>query len=121
MKAITIFTAILFSFFTINSASAQAKKTESIKVWGNCGQCKKNIEKAAKKAGATSATWSISTKMLAMTYPTAKTNSLKIQQAIGKAGYDTQDVTADDKAYNSLDGCCQYDRKPAVKGPNPTH
>jgi hypothetical protein len=26
-------------------------------------------------------------------------------------GYDTQDVTADNKAYDNLHGCCKYDRK----------
>jgi len=36
---------------------------------------------------------------------------MKIQEAIAKVGYDTQDVTGDDKAYNNLSGCCQYDRK----------
>ncbi|HMC99538.1 MAG TPA: hypothetical protein VKH37_05265, partial [Ferruginibacter sp.] len=33
------------------------------------------------------------------------------QQAIAKSGYDTQDFTADDAAYNKLHACCQYDRK----------
>jgi len=49
--------------------------------------------------------------MLALEFTTDKTNTMKIEEAIAKVGYDTQDVTGDDKAYNNLSGCCQYDRK----------
>ena len=34
--------------FIILSSSATAQKNEEIKVWGNCGMCKKVIETAAK-------------------------------------------------------------------------
>jgi len=56
----TIFsTIVLFTFFSL---SATAQKKEEIKVWGNCGMCKKVIETAAVGAGATKATWSEETK-----------------------------------------------------------
>ena len=115
MKTIFVFAAILFSAFATNSAAAQTIKSEAIKVWGNCGMCKKKIEKAAKTAGATTASWSEDTKELQVTYAVAKTSNIKIQQAVAKAGYDTQDFTATEKAYNKLDGCCQYDRKAGEK------
>ncbi len=45
-----------------NAYSQDIAKTETIKVWGNCGMCEKKIEKAALKAGASTAEWSERTK-----------------------------------------------------------
>ena len=55
MKTLSLFAAIIFSIFSINISIAQTAKSETIKVWGNCGMCKTTIEKAAKKAGAKTA------------------------------------------------------------------
>ena len=112
MKTLKIYAAILFSIFAINTSFAQsAVKKETIKVWGNCDMCKTNIEKAAKKAGATVANWNEESKELKVSYAATKTSSVKIQTAIAKSGYDTQDFTGDNNAYNKLHACCQYDRK----------
>ena len=112
MKTLHICVALLFSIFAINYTSAQtALTTETIKVWGNCGMCKTTIEKAAKSAGAKMAVWNEDSKELKITYASNKTSVTKIQQAIARSGYDTQDITADNKAYNKLHACCQYDRK----------
>ncbi|MFA5818076.1 MAG: hypothetical protein WC854_02210 [Bacteroidales bacterium] len=58
MKPIKLFFAIvlLIAFGANSSAQTGAKtsaqqKTESFKVWGNCGMCKNRIEKAAKTEG----------------------------------------------------------------------
>ncbi len=53
------------------SAFAQTK-TEIIKVWGNCESCERNIEKAAKHAGAEKAKWNIDKKLLTVTYDSTK-------------------------------------------------
>ncbi|WP_462250013.1 heavy metal-binding domain-containing protein [Ferruginibacter sp.] len=112
MKTLNICAALLFSIFAINTSIAQTAVTkETIKVWGNCGMCKTTIEKAAKKGGATTANWNEESKELKVSYASNKTSSDKIQQSIAKSGYDTQGFTADDKVYNKLHGCCQYDRK----------
>ncbi len=112
MKTLNIYAALLFSIFAINYSFAQTSvKKETIKVWGNCGMCKTTIEKSAKKAGATTASWNEESKELKISYASAKTSSTKIQEAIAKSGYDTQDFTADNKAYNNLHSCCKYDRK----------
>lgn len=101
--------AIVFGTF---NASIAAEKKESIKVWGNCGMCKKTIEKSLKGAeGVQSATWDKKTKMLNVSYDDAKTSLQQIEAKIGAAGYDTQSVKADDKAYSKLPDCCQYERK----------
>jgi periplasmic mercuric ion binding protein len=114
MKTLSLFAAIVFSIFSINISNAQTAKTETIKVWGNCGMCKTTIEKAAKKAGAKTADWNEESKELKVSYAANKTSSAKIQQAIAKSGYDTQDFTAVKSAYDNLHGCCKYDRKEAA-------
>lgn len=93
---------------------AQAK-TDTVKVWGNCDECKSKIEKAATSAGATSANWSDETLLLVVNYDASKTSVMNIEKAIAAVGYDTQSVKASDAAYKKLPKCCQYDRKPETK------
>jgi len=92
-----------------------AQAPTSIKVSGNCSSCKKNIEKAAMDAGATTANWDKGKKILALTFDAGKTNADKIETAIAVAGYDTENKVATDEAYKKLDECCQYDRKKKKK------
>ncbi len=111
MKSLS-FIAILFcALFATPSFAQTTVKDETIKVWGNCGMCKTTIEKAATKAGASSANWNEESKELKVSYALNKTSSDKIQKEIAKSGYDTQGFKASDKAYDKLHGCCKYERK----------
>ena len=85
-------------------------KTETFNVSGNCGMCKTKIEKAAKDAGATTATWNKETKALTVSYNSSSTNTAKIQQKIADVGYDNAGFTATEDSYNKLHSCCKYDR-----------
>jgi len=85
-------------------------KTETFNVSGNCGMCKTKIEKAAKDAGATTATWNKETKVLTVSYNSSSTNTAKIQQKIADVGYDNAGFTATEDSYNKLHSCCKYDR-----------
>ena len=110
MKTLNIYAALLFSIFAINFSFAQTStNTETIRVSGNCGMCKNKIEKSAKSAGATAATWNAETQILSVSYASG-TTSEKIQKAVAASGYDTQNFKADDKAYSKLMGCCKYER-----------
>lgn len=119
MKTIKFFVAtILAVIICINSFSQNKKqvnkagvKTEIVKVLGNCEMCKARIEKAAKDEGAAKAEWNDDSKLLSVTYDTSKTSLDKICKKIAAAGHDNDKAKADDKAYNSLPGCCKYDRK----------
>lgn len=104
--------SLLFSlvFILMASIGFAQTKSETLKVSGECGSCKKKIETAAKKAGATYAVWNVDSKELTIKYNSTSTNSAKIQKAIADVGYDTPDFKATDEAYNKLDGCCQYER-----------
>ena len=121
MKTQKLFLSTLFLFGLILTSFAQkgnpapGTKTESIKVWGNCGMCKKKIEQAAYSKSVTSASWNEDTKVLLIKYGFGVTSGDEVQQAIAKAGYDTQDFKGEDKAYNNLDHCCQYERKKTAK------
>lgn len=95
---------------SLSHAGFAQAKTETIKVAGECGTCKKKIETAAKKAGATFASWDADSKELTVTYNSTSSNTAKIEKTIAAAGYDTQDFKASEKAYKKLDDCCQYDR-----------
>ena len=97
------------------SSFSQKNKAETIKVSGECGMCKKKIEKAAKDAGASYAVWNTQTKVLTVRYNSLSTNSAKIQRKIAGVGYDTPEIKATDQAYHKLDACCQYERGSVTK------
>lgn len=85
-----------------------------MKVSGECGMCKKKIEKAAKDAGASYAVWTSDAKVLEVKYNNESTNTDKIQQKIADVGYDTPKFRATDEAYDKLSPCCHYDREPVL-------
>ena len=116
MKTPSVFLSMMFVFVALFSVQAQKNpastlKSELIKVFGECGMCKRNIEKSALQAGAAYADWNEDTKVLNVSYSINKTSSIKIQQAIASSGYDTQEFTASNEAYNNLKECCHYQRK----------
>ncbi|MBU3743321.1 MAG: ATPase, partial [Sediminibacterium sp.] len=115
----TLYSLLAVSLLFAGNIFAQGgnMKSETIKVWGNCGMCKKHIETAAKEAGAETASWDKTTKMLAVKYSADKTTGLKIQEKVAAAGYDTRDLQGNDEAYKNLEECCQYKHKAAPAKP----
>jgi len=115
MKTVKIIiVALLAIALNINSNAQSNKskttgiKTETIKVSGNCNMCKARIEKAAKVEGVSKADWDVKAKTLSVSYDPSKTNIDQVGKKIAAAGYDNEKAKAEDKAYNSLDGCCKY-------------
>lgn len=108
--------AIFVTIFIIAGFSAFAQTTsQTIKVAGNCGMCQKNIEGAAKKAGAKKASWDKKTHVLTVSFDAAKTSNEAIQKNVAATGYDTELYAGDETAYKALEECCQYDNKRAGK------
>ena len=101
---------ILLSAFAGQSQINNAK-TETVKVYGNCGMCETTIEKAANKKKVSKADWNEETKMATITYDSKKTNLNAVLKNIALAGYDNQRFLAPDEAYNKLPGCCKYERE----------
>ena len=90
---------------------AQAAETATFPVGGKCRMCKSRIEKAAGTLeGVQSASWNKETKELTVKYDASKVKETAIHERIASVGHDTQKVNASDEAYNSLPGCCKYER-----------
>ena len=123
MKSIRLFISVLaLSLFTIPAftqahdhskatVAGDTVKTESFKVWGACGMCKTRIEKTVKAEGATDASWDSKTQLLTVTYNPANTGKEALSKKVAAAGHDTEKFKAPDEVYNSLPGCCHYERK----------
>ncbi len=107
-----IVAVILVGIAFVSANAFGATKKEAVKVWGNCGMCKKTIEKSLKGVdGIESATWDKTTKILSVSYDDSKVSMKKIEEKVAAAGYDTQNVKANDTAYDNLAKCCHYERK----------
>jgi copper chaperone CopZ len=98
-------------------ATAQMKnaKTETVKIFGNCGMCETTIEKAGTQKDIASVDWNKDTKMATLTYDSKITNKDEILKRIALVGYDSEQFRAEESAYYKLPGCCQYDRAADVK------
>jgi mercuric ion binding protein len=113
MKKLVILSMVIGSLLTGKKVLAQDTKTDTFKVYGNCGMCKKRIEKATAGEGITKADWNVDTKIMTVTYDPSKITGEAIQKKIAAAGHDTEKQKTADAVYNKLPGCCQYDRKGA--------
>lgn len=101
------------------SASAKAQKvstsadaaTASIRIYGNCGMCKRTIEGALNEVeGVQSAEWDVKSGMLSVAYEADKVSEDDIKAKVAAAGYDSDTHRAPDEVYANLHACCQYDR-----------
>ncbi len=88
-----------------------ADKTEKFTVYGNCGMCEKTIENSLKDVkGVSEADWNRETDEMTVTFDTEVITLDAIKQKIADVGYDSDSHRAKEEVYNSLPGCCQYDR-----------
>ena len=104
---------LLLSITFVNAQIKNAK-TETAKIYGNCGMCKKTIETAANVNKTAKVDWNVDTKMASITYDTKKTNPDEILKRIALAGYDSDKFLAPDAVYDKLHGCCQYEREAKI-------
>ncbi|MBK9270941.1 MAG: heavy-metal-associated domain-containing protein [Saprospiraceae bacterium] len=110
MKGLWVLFLCLF-LGTIVCAQSKNFEQTSFEVGGNCGMCKKNIEKAIKIKGVKKANWDVNTKLLNLYYNPSLISLDQIQLRIAAAGYDTPKYRANDETYNALHECCHYPRK----------
>ena len=84
----------------------------SFGVRGNCGMCKKTIEKAANAVeGVANADWDKKKKEIQLTFDATKTTVEAVHKAIAASGYDTDKESGNLESYKNLPECCQYDDK----------
>lgn len=93
------------------SATAQQKKPVTVKIaipTVQCEQCKKRIENYMKhEEGITKVIVDYRRKTAAVTYLADRTNIENIKTGIANAGYDADDVKANDDSYKALPTCCK--------------
>jgi hypothetical protein len=113
MKTLNSLILAMFVLLASVSVSAQIKnkKTETVKIFGNCDMCKANIEKAGNVKKTAQVSWDKDTRLATITYDATKTNSDEILKRIALDGYDSEKFLAPDSKYNTLHACCQYDRE----------
>ncbi|WP_340066376.1 heavy-metal-associated domain-containing protein [Ascidiimonas aurantiaca] len=83
-------------------------------VRGNCTMCKATIEKAASLEGVSSAVWDVDKKRIEVVFDNNLVSVAAIHEAIASSGYDTEEYTGNEDAYNELPECCKYDRDMAM-------
>lgn len=112
MKSIKILMAITV-LLSLTACNAQIKnaKTESVKIFGNCGMCETTIEKAGNNKSVAKVDWNKDTKMATISYDSTKTNQGEILKRIALAGYDNEKFLAPNDVYAKLPECCKYERK----------
>ncbi|MCX7549946.1 heavy-metal-associated domain-containing protein [Xanthomarina sp. F2636L] len=96
---------------TTTEVSSELAMTDvSFGVRGNCGMCKKTIEKAANAVeGVSSANWDVDKKKIDVSFDDTQIDVQEIHNAIAASGYDTEKATGNLEAYDNLPGCCKYD------------
>lgn len=100
-----------FLFLSNNSSFSQNKLQElKVKTSAVCDMCKESIEKAmAYERGVKSSNLDVESAILTILYNPEKTSPEKIKKAISLAGYDADELPANEKAYNKLNACCKKD------------
>lgn len=95
---------------TIKKSQVNITTTTNFGVRGNCGMCKKTIEKAAKSVeGVANAVWNIKKKNIEVSFDSIQTDLTAIHTAIAKSGYDTEKTIRNKEVYKQLPACCQYE------------
>lgn len=103
-------TILLLLSVVVTNAQIKNAKTETVKVYGNCGMCKTKIEKAGSLKKIAKVDWNEDTKIATLTYDAKKTNQDEILKRIALVGYDSDKFLAPADTYSKLPRCCQYDR-----------
>jgi copper chaperone CopZ len=120
MKKILLFNLVLF--LGISALSAQQKKPITVKISTpavQCEECKVRVENYLKyEEGVTKVVADFRKKQTTITYLADRTNIENIKTAIANAGFDADDVKAEDGAYKKLPPCC---KRPEDGGGPPKH
>lgn len=108
-----ILTLMLIISSVISYGSGPKLETVKIKTSAICEMCKATIEKKlAFTKGVTESNLHLDDKVVTVIYNPKKTDVQNIKKSISEAGYDADEVIADEKGYNGLSSCCKKDAKP---------
>jgi len=109
MKKLSVLIAFVCGF--VIAGAAQAKKPVTVKIATptvQCNMCKQKIENYMKsEEGVTKVNVNFKRKETTVTYYPERTNIENIKTSIANAGYDADDVTANEDSYKKLPTCCK--------------
>jgi periplasmic mercuric ion binding protein len=113
MKTLKLTVFFLTAFAGISFAQQKVSQKVVIKTpTVQCEMCKTKVEKyLSREPGISDVRVDYKKKTTTVTFLTDRNNIEQIKTAIANAGYDADDVTADEDAYKKLPKCC---KKPAV-------
>ncbi|GLB51227.1 hypothetical protein NBRC110019_02660 [Neptunitalea chrysea] len=95
-----------------DTASVEGLEITTFGVRGNCGMCKSTIEKAANGVdGVAKSNWDVDHKVIKVAFDSTKTTLTDIKKAIAASGYDTENFSGSESAYEGLPACCHYDHE----------
>jgi periplasmic mercuric ion binding protein len=103
----------MLSFGLITKAAGTPNRDDKdkivkIKTSAICEMCKERIERNLSfEKGVKEANLNVETKVVTVIYNPGKTDIAKLKANISKTGYDADELTADEKGYNKLPGCCK--------------
>jgi cation transport ATPase len=101
---------LLLTSISLTAKSQEQKKEETVSITTSavCSMCKDRIEsEMAFEKGVKAVNLDLKTKVVTITYKTSKTDPDKLRTAITKIGYDADDKTANQEAYEKLPACCK--------------
>lgn len=113
IKAIKLTLLSIIGLVTVSFAQQKAVQKVVIKTpTVQCEMCKDKIEKyLTREPGVTAVKVDYKKKTTTVTFLSDRNNIEQLKTSIANAGYDADDVTADEAAYNKLPKCC---KKPAA-------
>ncbi|WP_293945348.1 MULTISPECIES: DUF3347 domain-containing protein [unclassified Sphingobacterium] len=113
-----IITASLLCVSIFTYGQHNTVTTQTVKISGNCGMCKKTIEKAGNSADS-KVDWNEDNQTANVSFDASKTSFDAVLKNIALAGYDNEKYLAPATTYADLHGCCQYDRTLSAPPANP--
>ena len=113
MKTLKLTVLFLMTFVGVSFAQQKASQKVVIKTpTVQCEMCKTKIERyLTREPGVSEVKVDYKKKTTTVTFLTDRNNIEQLKTAIANAGYDADDITADEEAYKKLPKCC---KKPAV-------
>ncbi|PWT95014.1 MAG: heavy metal transporter [Bacteroidetes bacterium] len=109
MKKISLILILMTGLMT--GLSAQSKKAVTVKIQTptvQCEECKKRIEDYMKaEDGVAKIVVDYKRKVATVTYLPDRTNIENVKTGIANAGYDADDVKANEDSYKKLPTCCK--------------
>ncbi len=111
----TLKLTVLFLMVFVGATFAQQKASQKVVIKTptvQCEMCKTKIERyLTREPGVSEVKVDYKKKTTTVTFLTDRNNIEQLKTAIANAGYDADDITADEEAYKKLPKCC---KKPAV-------